>query len=121
MHTKNAKPHDAIESAYLADVKRVGCVACAHTGTTDAHHPRGCQGLHFMVASLCELCHGARVWDFCGMTETQMVNETRRRVDELRTTGHVTLREHHSRQHSARAPVKRAGSDLSSTKQLPRF
>ena len=120
MRSKNSAAITAIESAYLADVKRVPCVFCNASAPTEAHHPNGCQGLHLLAVSACPPCHSARVWTFGAMNELEASNETRRRVDELRATGRVTLREHHSRQHSARVPVKRSGSDLSSMKQLPR-
>lgn len=115
MRSKNSKPIDAREAAYLADVKQVGCVFCNRMVPTEAHHPTGCQGLHFNAISACDGCHNARVWNFGAMNELQAMNETRRRVDEFRETGVVTIRPHHSRQHSARTPSKIIPNPLTRT------
>lgn len=95
MRTKNAKPIDALESAYLADVKRCACVICNEPGGF-AHHPE--QGLHFNTVAICYECHqGAHGWHgdksrwrAAKMTEARAMNETRRRVDMLRS-GITTL------------------------------
>ena len=84
MRTKNARPIDALESAWLADVKSVPCVFCDDMPPVEAHHPRGCQGLHMMAIAACPSCHNARVWTFVSITEMEATNETIRRVLMLR-------------------------------------
>jgi len=114
MRSKNSRDITGSEAEHLALVKQCGCVFCAHRGPTEAHHPKGCQGLHFCAISACETCHGARVWTFCGMTEMQALNETNRRVALLRKG--LPIPEHdapiHSRQHSTRTPSKTVPNPL---------
>lgn len=106
VRTKNSAPLTNSERAYLGDVKSVGCVFCNNPGPTEAHHPTGCQGMAWNCISACTGCHNARVWNFGAMNELAAMNETRRRVDEYRATGAVTIVAHHSRQHSTRTPSK---------------
>ncbi len=84
MRSANSRPITETEAEHLAFVKSVGCVFCPWRGPTEAHHPKGCQGLHYCTISACKECHDLRVWTFCGMTEMQALDETNRRVDCLR-------------------------------------
>lgn len=93
MRTKNARAIDEIESAYMADVKRVPCVCCNAPAPTVCHHPE--QGMHLCGISNCLDCHGGPGYPHgwhgdksrrraAKMTEMRAINETRRRVDLLR-------------------------------------
>jgi hypothetical protein len=90
MKTKNARALDEIESAYLADVKRVPCVICNAPAPSEAHHPE--QGLHLCGIACCDDCHTGphgwhgdkSRWRAAKMTPMRAINETRRRVDLLR-------------------------------------
>lgn len=127
MRTKNARAHDDIESAYIADVKRCACVVCDAVPPSEAHHPE--QGLHLCVIACCKPCHGGpgyphgwhgdkSRWRVAKMTPLRAINETRRRVERLRagnssaTTPQRTQGKPKSRE--------RVGSSLSSPKILPR-
>jgi hypothetical protein len=119
MRTKNSRPLGPYEFAYLADVKSVPCVFCNAAAPTEAHHPKGCQGLHWNAISACTGCHNAHVWNFGAMNELEAMNETKRRVDEFRAPGSVTIEAHHSLQHGARAPrIRNGGTALSSSKTV---
>ncbi len=93
MRSKNSKPIDALESAYLRDVKCVACVVCDAPPFGEAHHPE--QGLHYLACAVCPDCHGGpghphgwhgdkSRWRAAKMTEMKAINLTRRRVEELR-------------------------------------
>jgi hypothetical protein len=82
MRTKNSRPHDEDEAAWLADVKRVPCVFCNARPPVEGHHPK--QGLHFLAIAACDTCHDARVWRIGGITEQEASNETVRRVIRYR-------------------------------------
>jgi hypothetical protein len=111
MRSRNSKPIDRDEAEHLALVKQCGCVFCEYRGMTEAHHPKGCQGLHFCTVSACPTCHAARAWTFCGMSELAAINETNRRVALLRNGRAIPAHAaHRSRQNGARSP----------SKQLPR-
>ncbi len=126
IRTKNARAHDNIEAVYLADVKRCACVVCGAPPITDAHHPE--QGLHLIACALCKECHGGpgyphgwhgdkSRWRAAKMTELRAINETRRRVDELRAgiASSLTIKP----MRVQRKPARVRGS-LSSDKCLPR-
>lgn len=112
MRTLNARPIDALEAEHLALVKQCGCVFCGRYVPTEAHHPKGFQGLHFCAISACPDCHTAHVWNFSGITEQEAMNETNRRVAMLKS-GHAIGDQ------PAKRVLKRGGN-LSSPKQLPR-
>lgn len=82
MRTKNARPLDDDEAAWIADVKSVPCVFCDAPAPVEAHHVW--QGHHFVTVAACHACHEARVWNLGGMTEHEAVNETTRRVVRFR-------------------------------------
>lgn len=86
MRSRNSRPHDDTESQWLADVHHVFCVFCndATGGPVEAHHPTGCQGLHFLTCAACKRCHDGHVWRIGGITEVEAANETVRRVLLLR-------------------------------------
>lgn len=84
MRTRNSRPLDDLEAAWLADVKAVFCVFCDRTNVCEAHHPTGCQGLHMMACAACGTCHDGHVWRLGAMTELEATNETVRRVLLLR-------------------------------------
>ncbi len=108
MRSLNSKPITEAEADHLALVKSVGCVYCTHTGPTEGHHPKGCQGLHYCAISVCPDCHELRVWTYCGMTELEGLNETLRRVD-CKLRGDTIIAKpaaYFSRQHSTRTPDK---------------
>lgn len=114
MRTKNARAIDADESAWLADVKSVGCVFCDAPPVSEAHHPK--QGRHFCTVASCKACHDARVWRIGGMSEFDAINETIRRVNCLRA-GKVQQSAPSMRKQRV---VSRERSALSSSKILPR-
>jgi len=90
VRSKNSKTPDALESAYMADVKRVPCVVCNVPAPSDGHHPE--QELHFCLIALCKDCHTGphgwhgdkSRWRVAKMTVLRAINETRRRVEQLR-------------------------------------
>ena len=95
MKSKNSRPPDALEEAYLEDVKRVPCVSCNKV-PSEAHHPE--QGLHFLAIAWCRDCHrgpdgwhGTRSALPAKVTVMKAINETRRRVDMLRSGAPITL------------------------------
>jgi hypothetical protein len=125
MRSKNARAHDAIESAYLADVKRCACVVCNVPAPSSGHHPL--QGLHLIAIALCWDCHQGphgwhgdkSRWRAAKMTELKAINETRRRVEQLRSG--VTHRPGPPNARPKPKPLpKSAVSNLSSSKILPR-
>lgn len=114
MRTLNARAMTDVESEWIADVKRVYCVFCDQTNICEAHHPTGCQGLHFQAIAACDPCHDGHVWNVCGMTEQEATNETVHRVTLLRNgTPYIP-------QQSKPIRIRKRGGDLSSKKQLPR-
>lgn len=84
MRTRNSRPIDALESEWLADVKSVPCVFTDAPPPCEAHHPQGCQGLHFMAIAASKEAHDGHVWRLGAMTEQEATNETIRRVLLLR-------------------------------------
>jgi hypothetical protein len=93
VRTKNARAHDDIEAAYLADCKRIPCVVCNAPPPGEAHHPE--QGLHLCGIGCCKDCHGGpghphgwhgdkSRWRAAKMTPMRAINETRRRIELLR-------------------------------------
>ena len=82
MRSKNARPIDADEAAWLADVKSVPCVFCDKPPPVEGHHVK--QGRHYCAVAACKACHDARVWHVGKMTEFDAINETVRRVVRLR-------------------------------------
>ncbi len=85
MRSKNSKPHDALESAWLADVKLCACVFCNAPAPVEAHHVK--QGRHFCTVSACKPCHDSKAWKIGHPNEFDAVNETIRRVETLRNSG----------------------------------
>lgn len=93
MRTKNARAMDAIESAYVADVKRCPCSVCGAPPPSEAHHPE--QGLHLIGIAACKDCHGGpgyphgwhgdkSRWRAHKMTPPKAINKTRWMVDRMR-------------------------------------
>ncbi len=125
VRTKNSKAHTALESAYLADVKRCTCVVCNAPAPSSAHHTE--QGLHFNTIALCWDCHqgphgwhGDRSrWRAAKMTEAKSMNETRRRVEELRSPQREGYLARVFRSEGQRLE-KKIVAGLSSSKILPR-
>jgi hypothetical protein len=125
MRSKNSRAIDPLESAYMRDVKLCACVVCDWTPPSDCHHPQ--QGLHLTGVALCKECHGGpgyphgwhgdkSRWRAAKMTELRAINETRRRVEILRSGGQL-----HPRRNTITAPApKRKGSALTSSKIIPR-
>lgn len=100
MRSKNSAPIDALESAFMADVKRCRCVFCNSAPPVEAHHVK--QGRHFCTVAACKPCHDAKAWRIGHPNEFDAMNETRRRVEELRA-GVTTLG---TARRSAPKPVK---------------
>jgi len=124
MRSLNSKHIDPLESAYMADAKRCGCVVCDADPPNQAHHPE--QGQHFCVISVCPDCHGGpgyphgwhgdkSRWRAAKMTPLKAMNETRRRVELLRA-GKTSI----ALPQQSRRIVAKQGSALSSSKCLPR-
>lgn len=117
MRSPNARAHDALESAWLADVKRIPCVTCNKPPPNEADHRE--QGRHFCTIGWCDECHrGPDGW--MGMRSRQALakqtwldclNETIRRVVMLRAgiPLHLTLDP---------LRVRQRGGDLSSSKVI---
>jgi hypothetical protein len=95
MKSKNKRPMNPMEREYVIDVKRLDCMVCRTPGPSEAHEPE--QGLWFCSIPLCPECHrgpngwhGDRErWRSHKMTELKAINETHRRVEELRNSGMV--------------------------------
>lgn len=90
MRTKNAARITAAEAAHMAKVKMAGCVICNAGPPNEAHHPR--QGLHFCTIAVCTDCHtgtggwhrNKTMWRIAKMDELSALNETLRRVEQMR-------------------------------------
>jgi hypothetical protein len=90
MRSKNSKAHTRDESEHMALVKSVACVVCNAEPPSSAHHIE--QGLHFTTVALCWEClqgkqgiHGDKtLWRIYKITELGALNETLRRVGEIK-------------------------------------
>jgi hypothetical protein len=116
MRSKNSKQHDALEAAYLADVKRCHCVVCGAQAPSAAHHPE--QELHLITVALCWDCHQGphgwhgdkSRWRAAKMTELRAINDTRRMVDVLRSgAGHGAQRLVMAVQRVKRGAIRKKG------------
>ena len=107
MRSLNSKPIDALESAFMADVKRCRCVFCNGAPPVEAHHVK--QGRHFCTVAACKRCHDAKAWRIGHPNEFDAINETARRVEQIR-----------SGELQSFIPKPRKWFTLSSSKILPR-
>ena len=91
MRSKNSKPLTRAESEHLARVKMAGCVICDAGPPNEAHHIE--QGNHFATVALCADCHRGsfngihgqkRMWLIRKWNEIDALNETIRRVNEMK-------------------------------------
>lgn len=122
MRTKNARAIDALESAYLADVKRIACRVCGAPPPSFAHHVK--QGFHLAVCGICYECHqgsggihgNKSRWRVARITELQAVNETVRAVLRLRSGGSAYFAAPKPQQRT----TKRASNTARPSKILPR-
>ena len=91
MRSKNSRPLDSLDEAWLTLVKLCPCSVCAAPGPSYAHHTK--QGNHHSVAALCWECHQGpmgihgdqRLWKIHKVTENDAINITVRNVFELLT------------------------------------
>lgn len=118
MRTRNARPLDALESAYVADAKQVGCVVCSKR-PNEAHHEY--QGLHFVVVAVCTEHHSGpagihgdgSAFRTAKLTIPRAINETFRRVMKFRNGEPINADERPQQ-------IRKRGGSLSSSKILPR-
>lgn len=90
MRSKNSARITRDESEHLAKVKSVSCVVCDAGPPSAAHHIE--QGMHYTTVSLCWHCHQGpqgihgdkTLWRIRKMTELGALNETLRRVGEVK-------------------------------------
>ena len=91
MRTKNAARITPAEAEHMAKVKMAGCVICGAGPPNEAHHIR--QGLHYATVALCTSCHRGSengwhgrktMWRIMHMDELDALNETLRRVEQMR-------------------------------------
>jgi hypothetical protein len=82
MRSKNSRPIDALEEAWLHAVKNVPCVFCDHPAPSEAHHVK--QGRHYLTVAACKDCHQSKAWKLGHPNEFDAINETHARIWAMR-------------------------------------